>query len=63
MVEDLALLVEKLEQEKERAEVGTNILKFGICIFISTLILFIQRLEGQVNDITELHQHEVRLFV
>jgi len=36
-MEQIAMLFEKLEQEKERAE----------------------RLEGQVNDVTELHQHEV----
>ena len=38
-MEQMTLLFEKLEQEKERAE----------------------RLEGQVNDVTELHQHEVRV--
>ena len=38
LMEQIAMLFEKLEQEKERAE----------------------RLEGQVNDVTELHQHEVR---
>ena len=37
LMEQITMLFEKLEQEKERAE----------------------RLEGQVNDVTELHQHEV----
>ena len=37
LMDQITVLFEKLEQEKERAE----------------------RLEVQVNDVTELHQHEV----
>ena len=59
--ETMNLFIEKLEQERERSEVCQ--LHKG-CVIIDGLfyltLKFLQRLENQINDITELHQHEVK---
>ena len=53
------LVIEKLEQERERAEVCDIKSSALLLKVIKLYTVLLQRLENQINDITELHQHEV----